>query len=436
MTYHNAVSFFGMFVLIFIAWLFSPNKRLVNWRLIGWGIAIQMTVAFVIFVFPPGAKAFLWINGAVVKVMESASAGAEFVFGRLALPPGAVNASGEESLGFFLAFQGLPTIIFFSALMAIFYHIGIMQRIISAFAWFFSHFMRISGAEALCASSNIFVGIESTLTVKPHLEAMTRSELMTVLTAGMATVASNVLALYVFSLRDQFPTIAAHLISASFLSAPAALIMSKTIFPETEDPKTLGRTVRVHYKREKTLIEAVITGSNEAVRLIVGIIALLIAVLGLVALADLVLGAAGAHLNAALGLSIDWTLAGLMGYAFYPLAIVIGIPSADAFPVARIIGERLIVTEVTAYRDLASLVANGVIVNDRSAIVCAYALCGFAHIASLAIFMGGITAIAPKTTHSLSRIGFRALVAATLACLMTACVAGAFYSEGSLLFGG
>jgi len=435
MTVYNVVSFCGIFVLIFFAWLLSPNKRVVNMRLILGGITIQMALALFIFAFPPGARVFLWLNDAAVAVMESASAGAEFVFGRLALPPGTVNEQGQESLGFFLAFQGLPTIIFFSALVAIFYHAGIMQAVIKAFASFFSRFMHISGAESLCASANIFVGIESTLTVKPHLDSMTRSELTTVLTAGMATVASNVLALYVFSLRDLFPTIAAHLISASFLSAPAAVIMAKTIMPETDEPKTLGRNVRVHYKRERTLVEAIIRGSNEAVRLIVGIVALLIAVLGLVELIDLILTGIGGYVNSSAGLSVDWSLAGLLGYIFYPIALIIGVPPADALAVGKIIGERMIVTEVTAYQDLAAAMAGDILTHGRSAVICAYALCGFAHIASLAIFIGGITAVAPKTTHTLSKIGPRALIAATLACLMTACIAGTFYSEGSLIFG-
>jgi len=436
MPIYNLVSFLGMFALIFLAWLFSANRRVFNWRLVMWGLALQAGFAMVIFIFPPGVRFFMWLNGIVVTVMDSASAGAEFVFGRLALPPGTVNDAGEESLGFILAFQALPTIIFFSALMSMFYYWGVMQAVIRGFARVFTRLMGISGAESLCAASNIFVGIESSLTVKPHLEKMTRSELMTILTAGMATVASNVLAVYVFSLRSRFPTIAGHLISASFLSAPAALIMSKILLPETDAPKTLGRDVRIHYTRERSLFEAVINGSNVAVRLIVGIVALLIAVLGLVALADLFIGAAGARITALTGIALDWSLAGLMGYIFYPLTVLIGVPPDDAAVIAKIIGERIIVTEVTAYQHLASAIADGALIHGRSAVICAYALCGFAHIASMAIFIGGITAVAPKTTHTLSRIGFRALAAATLACLMTACVAGTFYREGSILFGG
>ncbi len=436
MEFYNLISFLGIFILLGIAWLLSADKKVMNWRLVSLGIAIQMLFALVIFKFPPGGKAFLWINDVVVEILETASAGAQFVFGRLALPPGSVNDAGEQSLGFFLAFQAFPTIIFFSALMSILYFVGIMPIIIRGFAYVFTRFMRISGAESLCAASNIFVGVESTLTIKPQLEKLTRSELTTVLTAGMATVASNVLAIYVFSLREHFPTIAAHLISASFLSVPAALIMSKIIMPETETPNTLGTHIQPYYIRERSLFEAIINGANTAVRLIVGITALLIAILGLVALIDLVLGGIGGKINSLGGFEIDWSLSGLLGYVFYPLTLILGVPPADAEIISKILAERMIKTEIPAYHDLARALAENLLTHKRSAVICTSALCGFAHVASLAIFIGGITSIAPKTVHTLSRIGLRALIAATLACLMTACIAGAFYSEGSFLFGG
>jgi concentrative nucleoside transporter, CNT family len=436
MDFYNIVSFFGMFVLLGIAWLFSAHRRIVNFRVIGWGIGLQLLFALFIFTIPPGAKLFLAVNNLAVRVMGSAAAGAEFVFGRLAIPPGSVNASGEESLGFILAFQSLPTIIFFSALMAILYYYGIMQRIIGLFARLFTRLMRISGAESLAAASNIFVGVESSLTIRPYLNEMTESELTTLLTAGMATVSSNVLALYVFSLNAQFPTIAAHLISASFLSAPAAIVMSKLIMPETGTPLTLGRTVAIEYQREQSVFEAVINGANAGVRLVVGVAALLIAVLGLVALTDLIIGGIGGWINTLFGTSTEWSLSLFLGYIGYPFALIMGVPPVDATLVGRLIGERVIVTEVTAYQDLARLMAGGLLSNPRSAVITAYALCGFAHLASMAIFIGGISAIAPGVTQTLSRVGFRALLAATLACFMTACVAGAFYTQGSILFGG
>jgi CNT family concentrative nucleoside transporter len=296
--------------------------------------------------------------------------------------------------------------------------------------------MRLSGAESLSTASNIFVGVESALTIRPYLRDMTPSELCTVLTAGMATVASNVLAVYVFSLQQQFPTIAGHLISASFLSAPAALIMSKLIYPETDVPQTLGARVQPYYERERSLFEAIIQGANAGVKLVVGIVALLIAVLGLVAIIDLGLTAVGDQLNALLGVQIIWSLKGLLGYAFYPLTLILGVPLADAAMVAQIIGGRMIVTEVIAYQELAQAIDQGVLQHPRSILITTYALCGFAHVASMAIFVGGVAALIPERTNTVAALGVRALVAATLACLMTACVAGLCVTHGSILLSG
>jgi CNT family concentrative nucleoside transporter len=436
MDRYNFISFAGIFFLLGVAWLFSGDKRNMNWRLIIWGIGIQMVVALFIFVFPPGSKIFLFLNDVVIKILGSATAGAEFVFGRLAIQPGAVNNTGEKSLGFILAFQGFPTIIFFSALIAVLYYFNVMQWILKGFAYVFTKLMRLSGAESLCASSNIFVGIESVLTIRPHLKAMTKSELCTILTAGMATVASNVLIIYVFSLKEQFPTIAAHLISASILSAPAALVMSKIIIPESEVPKTLGEHIEVHYEKETNVFEAIINGANSGVKLIVGIVALLIAVLGLVALVDLILGGIGGKINILLGINIDWSLKGFLGYIFYPFTLMLGVPPEDAGVIARLIGERAILTEIPAYQHLAVAIKAGLLRNPRSAVIATYALCGFAHFASMSIFVGGISVLVPEKREILAKIGLRALLAATLACLLTACIAGTFFTKSSILFGG
>jgi CNT family concentrative nucleoside transporter len=387
-----------------LAWTLSTDRRVVNWRVIIWGVIIQLIFALLIFVLPAGAKVFLIINDVVVQVVDVASAGAKFVFGRLAVPPGQTDEWGGESLGFIFAFQALPTVIFFASLMGLLYYMGIMSWLVRLFATVFTKLMRISGAESLCTSSNIFVGIESATTIKPYLERMTRSELCTILTAGMATIASSVLAIYVMILQQQFTTIAGHLVSASFLSAPAAIVMSKLLVPETEKPETLGLAVKPFYEKESSLIEAVINGANAGLKLVGGIIALLIAFLGLVALIDLILTGFGLKLNSYMGINVDWSLKALLGYVFYPM-------------------------------DLADLVAQGTLQYPRSAFLATYALCGFAHVASLAIFVGGIAALVPKRTADLSSVGPRALLAATLACLMTAAVAGTFFSGNSILLG-
>ncbi|HCY85900.1 MAG TPA: nucleoside transporter, partial [Desulfobacteraceae bacterium] len=289
METYNLISFAGLFVLLAMAWVISRicfgERQRVNWHLIGWGVGLQLLFALFIFVVPAGISIFKAVNDFTVKVLAASAKGAQFAFGPLALPPGT-----EGSIGFIFAFQAIPTILFFSALVSILYYYNVLPFIIRQFARVFTKLMRISGAEALCAASNIFVGVESAFTVRPHIEKMTKSELCTIVTAGMATVASNVLALYVFTLQATFPSIAGHLISASFLSAPAALVMAKLFFPETETPKTLGKSVDISYERDSNLFEAVINGAATGLKVAFSIVGLLIAVLGLVALVDLLLG--------------------------------------------------------------------------------------------------------------------------------------------------
>jgi CNT family concentrative nucleoside transporter len=429
------VNLVGIAVLIGLAWLLSNNRRAVSWRVVGGGLGIQLFFALFVFVIPIGATVFLFINDIVLAVLNSATAGTEFVFGRLGVGPGGTTSAGEPSLGFFLAFQALPTVVFFAALVAILYQVGVMTWVIRGFSFVFTKLLRISGAESLSASSNIFVGIESSLVIKPHLKTMTRSELTTILTAGMATVASSMLAVYIMMLKNQFPTIAGHLVSASIMNAPAAIVMSKLLYPEQESPETLGQKVVPHYEKESNLFSAVINGANSGVKLVVGIVALLLAFLGIVALADKILVALGSPINGLFGSEIDFSMRGLLGYIFYPFTLLLGIPFSEAWPIARIIGERAIVTEVTAFQDLAVLIANTPDISPRTVVVATYALTGFAHVASLAIFVGGISALVPSRTKDLSSLGFRALLAATMATLLTATVAGLFYTGDSILMG-
>ncbi len=436
MDIYNLVSFFGIFILAGFAWLCSSNRKVVNWRVVIWGIGLQLFFAIFIFWVPVGAKFFLFVNKIAVAVLESATEGSRFLFGRLALPPGTTNELGETSLGYFLAFQALPTIMFFSAIIGALYYLRVMPLLIRGFSYIFTRLMRISGAESLCASSNIFVGIESALVIRPYLREMTRSELVTILSAGMGTIASTVLALYVLYLQDQLPTIAGHLISASFLSAPAAVIMSKLIMPETGKPKTLGKDVKPYYEREDNIIMSIINGANRGLRYLGGIVALLLAFLGILALFNTAFGWFGGNLNQWFGINFDWSFETLLAYVFYPFTVILGVPSTDAFEIAKLLGERTVATEVVAYQGLSQLLAGGELLHPRSAIIASYALCGFAHIASLAIFVGGIGSLAPERLKDLSRLGFRALLAATLACLMTGAVAGAFCTKGSILLGG
>jgi CNT family concentrative nucleoside transporter len=435
MTVYNLVSLVGIFVIAGVAWLFSANRRVVNWRVVGWGIGLQFLFAFFVFVIPAGTKFFLFVNRVVVTVLDSASAGTRFVFGRLALPPGVTNEAGETSLGSILAFQGLATIIFFAALIGALYFLGVMPFFIRLFARVFTRLMRVSGAESLCVSSEIFVGVESSLIVRPHLAGMTRSELTTILTAGMSTIASTVLAVYVFLLQKEIPAIAGHLVSASLLAAPATLVIAKLMMPETEKPETLGLDIKPHYEREENLVLAVINGAWNGLRLLGGIITLLLAFLGLLALLDLILGWAGGYLNGWFGWNLEWSFRTFLGFLFYPFTVVLGVPPADALSIAKVIGERTVATEVASFQHLSQLLAQGALQSPRSALIGSYAICGFAHVASVAIFVGGIGALAPTRTKDLSRLGFRALVAATLVGLMTAAVAGTFFTGSSILLG-
>ncbi len=435
MSAYNLVSLLGIFVIAAFAWLLSANRKVVNWRVVGWGIGLQFLFALFIFVVPVGTKFFLFINRVVIKLLDSATAGTRFVFGRLALPPGTINEAGEASLGSILAFQGLSTIIFFAALIGALYYLGVMPFFVRLFARVFTRLMRVSGAESLCVSSEIFVGVESSLIIRPHLAGMTRSELTTILTAGMSTIASTVLAVYVFLLQSEIPAIAGHLVSASFLAAPATLVISKLLMPETGKPETLGVDIKPHYEREDNLIMAIINGAKSGLQLLGGIITLLLAFLGLLALLDLVLGWFGGYLNLWFGWHLEWSFKTFLSYLFYPFTLVIGVPPSDALAIAKVVGERTVATEVASFQHLSQLLAQGALQSPRSALIGSYAVCGFAHVASLAIFIGGIGALVPSRYRDLSRLGFRALLAATLVGLMTAAVAGTFFTGSSILLG-
>jgi len=428
MDRYNLVSFIGIFVLMFLAWAISSDRKRLNYRLLGWGVTIQLLFGAFVFLVPLGTKIFLFLSDLVVRVLDVAMEGGRFCFGVLTIPPGK-----EGSLGFILVFQALPTIIFFAALMEILYYLKVMPLFIKQFARFFTKAMNLSGAESLCAASNIFVGIESATTVLPYLKGMTRSEICTILTAGLATIASSVLGLYVILLQQNFQNIAGHLMSASLLSAPAALIMSKLLLPEKDKPETLGRVVDPHYERETNIIEAAVRGATAGGKLVMGVIVMLLAFLGLVALLNLILGGISSVIYQTSGLQLNLHLEHLLAYVFYPFALIIGVPPADALNVAQLLGIRTIMTEIPAYQQLDQMMAAGVLQHPRSAVLASYALCGFAHIPSIAIFVGGISALAPNQTKTLAQVAIRALIAATLACLMTAAIAGTFYGRGSLL---
>jgi len=413
MDRYNIISVSGLLLCMLLAWACSTNHRRLNFRLIAWGLALQLIMGALIFMVPASQHVFLRLNDWVLKLLETAQAGQKFVFGSLA---------DSKAVGFVLFTQAFPIIIFFSALMGLLYFWRVMPLIICGFARLFTRLMRISGAESLCAASNIFVGIESVTAIRPYLPRMTRSEYCTILTAGMATVASSTMGIYVLFLVDTFPTIAGHLIAASIMSAPAALVMSKLVVPEEERPVTLGLEVRMEPSEDASWIDAIVSGAMAGLKLVGGIVALLVAFLGLLALFDLLIGAlTGGH----------GSLTTILSYCFYPLTLAMGIPASDALFAANLLGQRLLMTEVPAYQNLALGISTGAITSPRTAVIMAYALCGFAHIASLAIFVGGIVSLAPERRKDIVAVGPRALLAATLACLMTGSTAGLFFHKSA-----
>jgi CNT family concentrative nucleoside transporter len=423
------VSAIGFVVLTGLAWLCSGNRRATAWRTVAWGLGLQLLIGLLVFRLPGSRQLFLGLNAAVLALLDSSKSGTRFLLGPLAADPGEPG-----SIGFILAFQVLPVVIFFSSFTAVLYYLRLLQPVVWLFARLFHRTLGISGAEALYGASQIFVGIESALMVRPYLERMTRSEFLMLLTTGMCNVASSTLGLYVSFLQGVFPHIAGHLLSASVLSIPAGVVMAKIFVPETQAPETLTDVPPEDPTlRSSNLMAAIIAGATDGLNLAGGIAALLIAMLGLVALIDRGLMLPSTWLS----LPQPLTLTTLLSWAFYPVTVLLGMPLADVPTAARLLGERVILTEVVSYQELARLASSGAFVEPRSVVILSYALCGFAHVASVAIFVGGMAALIPSRRDELAGLGWRALLAATLATLMTACVAGMFTTgEGVLLGGG
>lgn len=424
MIYHF-ISAAGFLTFAGIAWVLSTDRRKVAWKTVAWGLSLQLAIGLLIFKLPVTHRIFLWLNDAVLALLNASKAGTTFLFGPLAASPGEPG-----TVGFILIFQVLPVAIFFAAFTAALYHLRVLQWVVRLFAKVFHRTLGISGAEALCGAANIFVGVESSLVVRPYLDKMTRSELLTVLTTGMATVASSTLGIYVAFLTGVFPEIAGHLLSASVLSIPAAFVVAKLLVPETGEPETLlGVPPEDESARSGNLMSAIIRGAMDGLKLAAGISAVLIAVLGLVALGDKALALGSSWM----GMAEPLSLVRILSWVFRPFAYLLGIVSSDIPMASRLLGERVILTEVVSYNDLAQFISNGQVSNGRTVVILSYALCGFAHVASVAIFVGGTAALCPRRRDDLAALGWRALVAATLATLMTGCVAGIFSTGESVL---
>ncbi len=418
---YRLLSAFGILAILGIAFALSSDRKRISLRPVLWGVGLQLLLAAVVLTPSVQSFFFVWIDAGVRRLLSFSEAGSTFVFQSIE-PHRVLNPDGSQTdviVGRVsppaktFAFWVLPTIIFFSSLMSVAYHLGIMQRVVYGLAWIMQRTARISGAESLSTSANIFLGqTEAPLTIKPFIVKMTKSELFLVMVGGFATVAGGVMAAYVGFLPN-IPGIAGHLVTASILGAPASIAIAKIMQPETESPETSGKLEFKVEKAHGNVLEAAADGASEGMKLFLNVIAMLLAFVGLVAMCDYALSfahVAGEPLS----------MARILGWAFAPVAFVMGIPWAEAPLVGRLLGEKLVLTEFVAYIHLGEM-TNGASpqLSERSALIASYALCGFANFASIGIQLGGIGALAPSRMPDLSKMALRTMIGGALAnCLM------------------
>ena len=419
-------------LIVGLAWALSTDRRKVSWRVVAWGLGLQVIFAFVVLRTPVGIAFFDSVNGIVRALLGYAEQGGRFIFGNLVsdnVPVGPGEA-GQGAVtptpgvvvqsGAFFAFRIFPNIIFVSCLMTVLYHLGIMQVVVRGFAWVMQRTMRTSGAETLGTASNVFVGLmESPLTVKPFVERMTESELMVLMTAGMATLSGGVLAAYAGMMLPHQPDAAGHLIAASIMSAPAVFVLAKLMVPETGEPVSAG-TLKVDVDRpDVNVIDAAARGASEGLRLALVVGAMLIAFIALVSLINAVVGWTGGLV----GLE-GLTLEGMLGWLLSPVAWMLGVPWADATLVGQLIGVEVVLNEFVAFVQLEHALGAGAAMDPRSVIISIYALASFANFSSIAMTIAGVGEIAPSRRQDLARLGLKAMLAGLLATLMTAALAG------------
>jgi CNT family concentrative nucleoside transporter len=449
---HRYQGLIGIVVLLGLAFAMSNNRRKIDWRLVLWGLALQFAFALLILRTPLGEPFFSVLNTAVTKVVDYSGDGINFLFkplpadyetsfdvlppddAGLPSPPGS-GAGGEGAPPTHLrlkstdgpriappltnlAFAVLPTVIFFSAITAVLYHLGIMQKLVAGIAWVMQRTMRTSGAETLSVAADIFVGqTEAPLVVRPYIKTMTRSELLTVMTGGFATIAGGVFALYVTLLQDQIPGIAGHLLAASVMCAPASIVFAKMFYPEVDHPPTLGLQ---HIPIEQTstnVIDAFGDGITQGLKLVLNIAAMLIAFVAAVALVNGLLGFLSP--KGSEPVTLQW----LLGWLFRPLAWCLGAPWSEAGTLGTLLGEKLVLTELIAYTHLGEMQI-GRDLSERTAVIASYALCGFANFASVGIQLGGLSEMAPNRRGDIAALVFRAMIAGALATCLTAAIAG------------
>ncbi len=428
-----AFGIFGLVTLLAIAYIFSADRKNIHWKQVLIGIALQLVFAVFVLLTPWGATFFNWIGMFFVKIISFTNEGSKFLFGALAsqgvfekaFPP----EMKSQGVGVVFAFQVLPTIIFFSSLMSILYHYGVMQKIVEGMAWVMAKAMRVSGAESISVAANVFIGqTEAPLVVRPYVEHMTKSELLTLMIGGMATIAGGVLAAYVGLLGGSDPAqqlfYAKHLLSASIMAAPATFVVSKILLPESEESLTMGKVKVPIEKTAVNGIEAAATGAADGLKLALNVAGMLLAFIALIAMVDWILKGVFTDL---LGITVHGghpiNLELILGYVLSPIAWIIGVPWHDAINVGSLIGQKLVLNEFIAYLQLAKMIPQHIL-SEKAVIISTYALCGFANFSSIAIQIGGIGGIAPSRRSDLARFGLKAVLGGSLATFMTATIAG------------
>jgi CNT family concentrative nucleoside transporter len=407
----------GILAVLAAAWLFSTNRSRIRWRTVAWGLSLQFIFAFFVLRFTFGQQAMAWAGDVVNHMLSATTAGTRILFGELGLPnSGAFGKLIAPNSGSIFAFQVLPTIIFISAFFAVMYHIGLMQQIIRAFAWVMLKTMRISGAESMNVAASIFMGqTEAPLTIRPFLSRATRSELMTIMTSGMAHVSGGIMAMYISQGIE-----AKHLLSAVIMTSPGTILMAKMLVPETEIPDTEGKVIipKDEQHKDENLIGAIARGTIDGGKLAMNVAIMLISFLALVALLDMLL--AWAHGG------LPWippSLGQILGYIFWPVAWLIGVPAHDCGLIGNLLGTRMALNEVIAYIGLG---AQKAVISPRSFTIATFALCGFANLGSIGMQIGGIGALVPERRNDLAKLGVRAMLAGTMANLISASIAGMF----------
>ena len=422
--------FLGLSVMIGICYAISTSRKSVDWRLVGMGLGLQIILAFLMLKVSFIREIFRFIVNFFVMMISATEESAQFLFGDLA------EAGGP----FGFAFYVLPTIVFFSALSSLLYYLGILQKVVYGFAWLMNKTMKLSGAESLAAAANVFIGqTEAPLVVKPYLERMTRSEIMCLMTGGMATIAGGVFGAYMAMLggdtNEGKQLFGMHLLTASIISAPAAIVAAKVIYPETDREKIDTEINIPRTEAGSNVLDSLSTGTTDGVKLAVNVGAMLLAFMAFIYLANGIFFQIGewTNINASIitrsnGAYDGFTLQYVFGILFSPIAWLLGVPGSDMIAVGQMLGEKTILNEFFAYVTLTDMKNMGLL-TDKSIIIGTYALCGFANFASIGIQIGGIGAIAPGQRKTLTELGIRALVGGTIACFLTAIIAGVLVRE-------